>query len=116
MNKVFACNTADLQPGDGRRIDVPDHTPVAVFNVDGKFYAADDTCTHGDASLSDGFMEGCIIECPFHAGTFDVCTGKALTHPVTKSLQVYPIQIEDGRVFIVLGDDGSDSKNTGAAD
>lgn len=116
MNKVFACKTTDLQPGDACRVELPDHPPVAVFNVEGKFYATDDTCTHGDASLSDGFMEGCVIECPFHSGTFDVCTGKALTHPVTQSLKVYPIRIEEGGVFVVVGDGDSDSQKTCAAD
>ncbi len=115
MNKVFACKTTELQPGDARRIDLPDQPPVAVFNVDGNFYATDDTCTHGDASLSEGFMEGCVIECPFHSGTFDVCTGKALTHPVTKSLKVYPIRIEEGSVFVVLDDEQSGSHDSGVA-
>ena len=105
MSKVFACRKDELEPGDARRIDFPDRKPVAVFNVDGSFYATDDTCTHGEASLSDGFVEGCVVECPFHSGTFDVCTGKALTHPVTESLKVYPIRIEGDAVYVVIGDE-----------
>jgi nitrite reductase/ring-hydroxylating ferredoxin subunit len=100
--KVYACKAADVRPGDAVRIVEARHAPVAVFNVDGRFYATDDRCTHGEASLSDGFLEGCVVECPFHAGTFDVCTGQALTHPVTESLRTYPIRIEDGNVFVML--------------
>ena len=101
-NEVFACKAADVAPGDAVRIVGGCGTAVAVFNVDGQFYATDDRCSHGDASLSDGFLEGCVVECPFHAGTFDVCTGKALGYPATESLRTHPIRIEDGNVFVAM--------------
>ena len=52
------------------------HVPVAVFNADGELFAIDDTCTHQDASLSEGWLEDCMIECPLHAASFDLRTGK----------------------------------------
>ena len=102
IDKVFVCSARELRPGDAQRVTLPDHPPVAVFNVGGKYFATDDTCTHGEAQLSDGVLEGCVIECPFHGGTFDVCTGKALTFPVTQSLRTYPVQIEDEDVYVMV--------------
>lgn len=99
---VFACKTADLNPGDAVRVVEPGRPAVAVFNVDGRFFATDDQCTHGEASLSDGFVDGCVVECPFHAGTFDVCTGQALGYPASEALRTYPVRIEDGSVFVLL--------------
>jgi naphthalene 1,2-dioxygenase system ferredoxin subunit len=63
-------------------------------------YATDNLCTHGAARLSDGFLEGREIECPFHQGRFDVCTGKALCAPLTENIRVYPVRIENKRVFV----------------
>ena len=65
-------------------------------------YATDNRCTHGDALLSDGFLEGNQIECPFHQGRFDVCTGKALCAPWTEDIRVYPVRIENKRVLVKL--------------
>jgi naphthalene 1,2-dioxygenase system ferredoxin subunit len=68
--------------------------------VQGELYATDNLCTHGAARLSDGFLEGREIECPFHQGRFDVCTGKALCAPLTENIRVYPVRIENKRVFV----------------
>jgi nitrite reductase/ring-hydroxylating ferredoxin subunit len=102
VDEVFVCKKSELKPGDGYKVTLPDHSPVAVFNVNGELYATDDTCTHGEASLSDGFLEGCVVECPFHGGTFDVRTGKALTYPVTEPLKTYPLKIEGDYVYVMV--------------
>lgn len=102
VSKVFACRAGDLAAGDAVRVTPAGQAAVAVFNVDGQFYATADRCTHGEASLSDGFLEGCVVECPFHAGTFDVCTGQALGYPASDALRTHPICIEDGNVFVLL--------------
>ena len=65
---------------------------IAVYNVDGAFFATDDVCTHGAALLSDGWLEGCEIECPLHAGRFDVRSGKALCAPLTRDVATYPVR------------------------
>jgi naphthalene 1,2-dioxygenase system ferredoxin subunit len=54
--------------------------------------------------LSDGFLEGTHIECPLHQGKFDVCSGKAMCAPLTVDIRTYPVKIENGRVFVDLGD------------
>ena len=73
---------------------------IALYEVQGELYATDNLCTHGAARLSDGFLEGREIECPFHQGRFDVCTGKAMCEPLTENIRVYPVRIENKRVFV----------------
>ena len=88
-------------PGDVTAVKVGDKE-LALYEVDGEVYASDNRCTHGDALLSDGFLEGTQIECPFHQGRFDVCTGKALCAPLTQDIRVYPVRIENKRILVKL--------------
>ncbi|HDR9134651.1 MULTISPECIES: naphthalene 1,2-dioxygenase/salicylate 5-hydroxylase systems ferredoxin NagAb [Pseudomonadota] len=75
---------------------------IALYEVAGEIYATDNTCTHGAARMSDGFLEGREIECPLHQGRFDVCTGKALCTPLTQDIKTYPVKIENMRVMLKL--------------
>ena len=79
---------------------VVDEREIALYEVEGEVFATDNLCTHGAARLSDGFLEGREIECPFHQGRFDVCTGKAMCAPLTQDLRVYPVRIENNRVLV----------------
>ena len=90
-----------LVPGDVAAVKVGDKE-LALYEVDGEVFASDNRCTHGDALLSDGFLEGTQIECPFHQGRFDVCTGKALCAPLTQDIRVYPVRIENKRILVQL--------------
>ncbi|MDX3905783.1 MAG: non-heme iron oxygenase ferredoxin subunit [Pigmentiphaga sp.] len=76
---------------------------VALYSVEGDFYATDNICTHGHARLCDGFLEGHEIECPLHQGKFDVRSGKALCAPLTEDIKTYPVKVEDGRIWLQLG-------------
>ena len=73
---------------------------LAVFNVDGEFYVMDDLCTHGPGSLSEGFIDGDVIECPFHNGQFDIKTGEVVSPPCMVPQKIYPVSVEDGKVVI----------------
>ncbi|WP_397476039.1 non-heme iron oxygenase ferredoxin subunit [Pusillimonas sp.] len=75
---------------------------LALYGVEGEVYATDNICTHGHARLCDGFLEDFEIECPLHQGRFDVRTGKALCEPLTEDIRVYPVKIEDGRVWVEI--------------
>jgi len=75
---------------------------VAVYLIGGEIYATDNICTHAYACLSDGYLEGDIIECPLHAGRFEVKTGKALGAPVTQDIAVYPVKLEGDDVMVKL--------------
>lgn len=73
---------------------------IALYKVEGEIFATDSVCTHGAASLCNGFLMGYEIECPLHQGRFDVRTGKGLCSPITKDIAIYPVKIEDGHVFV----------------
>ena len=73
---------------------------LAFYTVAGEVYATDNTCTHGQARLCDGFLDGHEIECPLHQGKFDVRTGRPTCEPATEPLRSYPVKIEGNRVFV----------------
>lgn len=75
---------------------------VALYSVEGEVFATDNLCTHGNARLCDGFLEGHEIECPLHQGRFDVRDGSALCAPLTQGLRTYPRRIEQGKVFLQI--------------
>jgi naphthalene 1,2-dioxygenase system ferredoxin subunit len=75
---------------------------LAIYNVNGTIFCSDNICTHGNAQLSDGFLEGHEIECPFHQGRFDVRDGRVTCEPASKDMKTYPIKVEDGRVWVSL--------------
>ena len=73
---------------------------IALYNVGGTFYATSDICTHAHAHLSDGYIEGDIVECPLHQGRFHIPSGKAVSAPVTEDVRTYPVRV-DGRSILV---------------
>jgi 3-phenylpropionate/trans-cinnamate dioxygenase ferredoxin subunit len=95
---IPVCRLDDLPAGESARVDtVP---PIAVFNVDGELYAVDDTCTHQDASLSEGWLEGCLIECPLHAASFDLRTGLPTCLPARRSVRTHRVTVDDGVIHV----------------
>ena len=93
------CATSDVEPGKVKRV-ILNGIPVAIYNVEGSYYATADRCTHARASLSQGFLQGFLIECPVHQGAFDIRTGQAVTPPCIKPLQVYSVVIRDNDVYL----------------
>ena len=75
---------------------------IALYNIEGEIFATNNVCTHEHAYLSDGYLEGCVIECPLHQGKFDVRTGQPSCAPVTEAIRSYPVKVEAGRVFLAL--------------
>jgi naphthalene 1,2-dioxygenase system ferredoxin subunit len=73
---------------------------IAIYTVGAEVYATDNVCTHGQAPLSDGFLEGNTIECPLHQGKFDVRDGKPLCEPVDEPLRTYPVRIAGSRLLV----------------
>jgi nitrite reductase/ring-hydroxylating ferredoxin subunit len=95
------CAASDVQQGAARRI-VIGRLALAVFNLGGEFYVTDDTCTHGFGSLSAGIIDGNIVECPWHGGTFDIRSGTPVDYPCTVPLNTYRTVVKDGGVWIDL--------------
>ena len=88
----------DIPLGEAVRIEAD--VPIAVFNVDGELLAVDDTCTHQDASLADGWLEGCNVECPLHAACFDLRTGMPSGPPAKMPVRTHEVVVEDGLVYV----------------
>jgi 3-phenylpropionate/trans-cinnamate dioxygenase ferredoxin component len=100
MSLVRVCKVDELLPGsEGRRVET-DGTAVAIFNVDGEFYAIGDTCSHEEASLSEGFVEEDIVECPRHGAQFHIPTGQNRTLPATRPVPTFPVKVEGDEVFV----------------
>jgi 3-phenylpropionate/trans-cinnamate dioxygenase ferredoxin subunit len=77
--------------------------PVSVFHTsDGELYAIDDTCTHQDASLADGWLEGCEVECPLHASRFDLRTGAVDAPPAKVGVRAHAVSVQDGEIVLTL--------------
>ena len=94
------CATADVEIGAPKRIETSGLPPLAVFQLDDGFYVTNDTCTHGEASLCDGFVDGGEVECPWHSGKFCIKDGSALTFPAIEPIKVYRTRVVDGQVYI----------------
>jgi len=94
-------NLKDFAQGSITQAHLPSGFPIAVYQIDGEFYVTSDRCTHGAASLSDeGELDGHVIECAWHYGTFNVRTGEALTLPCRAALPTFNTRI-DGEQLLV---------------
>ena len=74
--------------------------PYAVFQVEGRYYVTEDNCTHGPGSLSEGYMDGATVECPFHQGCFDVRNGEPTAPPCSVPIRTWTPKLRDGKIFI----------------
>ena len=95
---IFVGELSDIAVGESVRVQGT--VAIAVFNVDGELYAIDDTCTHQDASLSDGWIEGCAVECPLHAACFDLRTGRPSGPPAKTPVRTHDVVVENGQVHV----------------
>ena len=93
--------TNEVQPGAAKLVEVGGKR-IALFNVDGKFYALDDTCTHRGGPLSEGEVEGESVTCPWHGATFDMKTGQVLTPPASKGVASFKVQVDGSDIKIEI--------------
>ena len=100
MSATRVCAVSELVQDQARRVEV-DGVPIAlVLDAQGEVHAIGDTCTHGDISLSEGFVEGDTLECWAHGSAFSLRTGKPLNLPAYEPVPVYEVTIENGDVLI----------------
>jgi nitrite reductase/ring-hydroxylating ferredoxin subunit len=97
--KIELCSTDEVAVGAALKIE-KEGLVLAVFNVDGEFYVLDDLCTHGPGSLSEGYIEGDVVECNFHNGQFNIRTGEVVMPPCMIPAKTYPATVENGKVVI----------------
>lgn len=98
--RVRVGGAGDVPPGEGRVVEVEGRS-VAVFNVDGHYYAIDNVCPHRGGPLGEGDLDGAVVSCPWHAWRWDVRTGANTNNPAVK-LGCYPVVEEAGALFVEL--------------
>jgi nitrite reductase/ring-hydroxylating ferredoxin subunit len=98
-SRLELCRADEVAEGAALKVEKEGLT-LAVFNVDGEYYVLDDACTHGPGSLSEGYIEGDVVECNFHNGQFNIRTGEVVLPPCMIPMKTYPTTLEDGKVFI----------------
>ena len=96
---VTVAKAGELKPGQWRTVDV-DGVQIAVFNVDGTFYAIEDVCTYDGGILTGGQVQGSEVVCPRHGARFCVKTGAALSAPAYEPTATFPVRIENGHVQV----------------
>jgi nitrite reductase/ring-hydroxylating ferredoxin subunit len=96
---IKVAETKEVPPGTAKAVDVEGRA-VALFNVDGTYYAIADTCTHRGGPLSEGGVEGTVVTCPWHGATFDVTTGNVLGPPAAEGVAHYNVQVEGSDIKV----------------
>ena len=96
---IELCAKADVPDGEVIKIENGD-LELAVYHVDGDFYVTDNACTHGPGEMSEGYLEGHVIECDFHQGQFDIRDGKVVAPPCIVELKTYKVVPHDTSVVI----------------
>ncbi len=100
MSEWLDVTRADnLKPGQCKMVDVDD-VMVAVYNINGSYYAIEDTCTHDGGELASGSIEGDEVICPRHGARFCIRTGEALTAPAYEDVDCYPVRVQDGVIQV----------------
>ncbi len=103
MEFVKVATVGEIEPGRAKRVEVGEEA-IAVFNLDGEYYAIGDTCSHEEASLSEGDIFGDCVECPLHGAEFDITTGKNLTLPAVSPVPSYPVKLDGDTILVGLGE------------
>ena len=107
MAETQVCAAADVPENGVISREVGDEL-VAIYNIDGAYYATEARCTHGLADLADGTLMGDEIECSFHFGAFNVKTGEAVQAPCFTALRTYKVVVQDGQVMVDLDKTAAD--------
>ena len=97
---VRVASVADVEPGTGKVVEAGGRA-VALFNVDGTFYAIDNTCLHRGGPVGEGDLDGVVVTCPWHGFQYDVTTGRNVFDPEV-GLATYPVRVVDENVLIAL--------------
>ena len=99
---VRICAVDDIKPGKAIRVKIGDEAIAIVHTKAGEVKAINDKCSHGEISLSEGFVDDSTIECWAHGAKFDLTTGKPLSLPAYEPVAVYEVIIENGEIFLEI--------------
>lgn len=92
-------NASELSPGEGRVVEAEGRS-FALFNVDGTFYAIDNTCPHVGGPLGEGELAGDVVTCPWHGAQFNVKTGDVCAPPARTGVTAYSVKVDGDSVFV----------------
>ena len=95
---IPVCAVSELLPGEFRVVWDGD-TSIAVYNIDGEYYAVEDTCTHDGGDLAGGELHGFEVECTRHGARFDLRDGSVTAPPAVMPIEVFPVRVEDGMIY-----------------
>ena len=102
MATTVVAKVSETAPGTISVHEV-DGVRIALCNVNGRFYAIDDVCTHDGGPLDQGELEGQLVECPRHGAKFDVTTGRPVVLPAVRPVKTYAVTIEGDDVLVDVG-------------
>lgn len=110
-----AASVAEVEASDGLLGVSLFGQRIALYGVDGEYFATSDICTHGNAALSQGYLDGFLIECPLHQGLFDIRTGAVKGPPCSKPIASYPVRREGDDLLVDLsGGDSAGDRDAGS--
>jgi nitrite reductase/ring-hydroxylating ferredoxin subunit len=98
---VKVATTNEIEPGQARRVDVQGKS-IALFNVEGQFFALDNTCTHRGGPLAEGEISGHEVTCPCHGARFDVRTGKVVGPPAQHAVARYGVRVTESDIEVEM--------------
>ena len=99
--RVRVAGAGELGAGEARVVEANGRS-IAVFNVEGAYYAIDNVCPHRGGPLGDGDLDGAVVACPWHAWRWDVRTGANVNNPAV-TLACFPVRVDDGAIFVEVG-------------
>jgi len=100
MGKILVGKTSDIPPGEMLKVE-SEGKEILVANENGNYFAMDDTCTHQNASLSEGTLEGSTVTCPWHGSTWDCKSGKLIAFASElKDLASYKVMVESDNIYV----------------
>ena len=104
MKYIDVAKLSDLPPGSSLSLEVDkDGRGIALFNIDGKLFALDNTCPHAGGPLGEGSLQGEIVRCPWHGWKFNVRTGQCLKNPIDDwAVSCFPLRVEKGTIQVAI--------------
>ena len=98
---VKVAATDDIPPNQGKLVEIGEKR-IALFNLDGKYYAIDNTCTHQGGPLADGYLEGDVVTCPWHGAQFKVASGEVVSPPASQGVKSFPVRVTGNDVEVEI--------------
>jgi nitrite reductase/ring-hydroxylating ferredoxin subunit len=96
---VKVATTGEVAPGTGKQVEV-NGKQIALFNLNGNFYAIDNTCTHRGGPLAEGFVDGEEVTCPWHGAQFNIMTGAVVGPPAAQDVAKYSVRVRGNDIEI----------------